>query len=122
MVVLILRDSPYVGIAAEMALLKSERRSKTQQSKRRACLIRCALFVGDCMKTRLQELSRTEIHRLIDEYIHNERDRNVLKRRFTDGITYECLAEEFDMSVSQIKNIVYRSQDILNKHIGEQIL
>lgn len=71
------------------------------------------------MKTRLQELSRSEIHHLIDEYIHNERNRNVLKRRVTDGITYERLAEEFDMSVAQIKNIVYKSQDILNKHIGE---
>lgn len=68
---------------------------------------------------KLCDLSRSEIHHLIDEYIHNERNRNILKRRVTDGITYERLAEEFDMSVAQVKNIVYKSQDILNKHIGE---
>lgn len=62
---------------------------------------------------KLNDLSRTEIHHLIDEYIHNEYHRAILKRRLTDGITYEKLAEEFDMSVGQIKNIVYKSQDRL---------
>lgn len=63
----------------------------------------------------LNDMSRTEIHNLIDEYVHNERDRKILKRRLTDGITYERLAEEFDMSVGQIKNIVYKhKQRILN--------
>lgn len=62
---------------------------------------------------KLDELSRSEIHHLIDEYIHNQRDREILKRRLTDGITYERLAEEFDMSVGQIKNIVYKGKDRL---------
>lgn len=71
---------------------------------------------------KLNDLSRSEIHHFIDEYIHNERDRKILKRRLTDGITYERLAEEFDMSVGQIKNIVYKSQDRLLKVVdhGEQ--
>lgn len=61
----------------------------------------------------INELSRTEIHYLIDEYIHNERNRIILKRKLTDGITYERLAEEMDMSVSQIKNVCYKGKDIL---------
>ena len=65
----------------------------------------------------LNDLSRTEINHLIDEYIHNERYRAILKRRLTDGITYEKLAEEFDMSVGQIKNIVYKSQDRLMRMV-----
>lgn len=52
---------------------------------------------------------------LIDEYIHSERDRNILKRRLIDGITYEGLAEEFDLSVTQIKRIVYKGEDIIFK-------
>lgn len=52
---------------------------------------------------------------LIDEYIHSERDRNILKRRLIDGITYESLAEEFDLSVTQIKRIVYKGEDIIFK-------
>ena len=63
------------------------------------------------------DLSRTEIETLIDEWIFNERDRKILKRRLLDGICYEPLAEEFDLSVRQVKNIVYRSEDKLFKHI-----
>ena len=55
---------------------------------------------------------------LIDEYIHNERNRRILKRRLIDGICYEPLAEEFDLSVRRVKNIIYKNQDILFKHIG----
>ena len=65
------------------------------------------------MRINLDEMSRTEIHHLIDEFIHNQRDREVLKRKLTDGITYERLSEEFDLSVGQAKNIVYRGKDKL---------
>ena len=54
--------------------------------------------------------------RLIDEWIlgrNAERDRKILRRRLFDGITYERLAEEFDLSVRQVKNIVYKGEDIV---------
>lgn len=57
------------------------------------------------------------ISHLIDEWIRSERDRNILKRRLIDGITFEALAGEFDLSVRQIKNIVYKSQERLFKHL-----
>ena len=44
---------------------------------------------------------------LIDQWILTARHRMIIKRRIIDGITLEDLAEEFDYSVSQIKNIVY---------------
>ena len=53
----------------------------------------------------------------IDEWILNERDRAILKRRLIDGICFEPLAEEFDMSVRQIKRIVYKSQETLFRHL-----
>lgn len=62
------------------------------------------------------DLSRSELKNLIDEWIFREKDREILKRRLLDGITYETLAEEFEMSVRQIKNIVYKSEDILFNH------
>lgn len=64
--------------------------------------------------------SRTEIETAIDEWIvgrNAERNRAILKRRLIDGICYEPLAEEFDLSVRQVKNIVYRSQTKLLKHM-----
>lgn len=60
-------------------------------------------------------VSNTEIRAVIDEYIHKERDRAVMKRRLCDGVCYEPLAEEFGLSVQQIKNIVYKCQNIIFK-------
>lgn len=55
--------------------------------------------------------TNSEVRFLIDEYIHSERDREILKRRLIDGICFEPLAEEFDLSVRQVKNIVYKGQE-----------
>lgn len=63
------------------------------------------------------EMSRSEISNAIDEWIFKERDRKILKRRLLDGICYEPLAEEFDLSIRQVKNIVYKSEEKLFKHI-----
>lgn len=63
------------------------------------------------------DLSRSEISMLIDEWIFSERDRAILKRRLLDGIGFEQLADEFDLSVRQTKNIVYKAKDRLYRHI-----
>ena len=68
-------------------------------------------------KTENYNLSRSEWENLIDEYIFKERDRAILKRRLLDGICYEPLAEEFDLSVQQVKTIVYKATEKLIKHI-----
>jgi hypothetical protein len=61
-------------------------------------------------------LSRSEWEHLIDEWIFSERDRAIMKRRLLDGICFEPLAEEFDLSVRQVKNIVHKSQIKIFKH------
>ena len=63
------------------------------------------------------DLSRSEWENLIDEYIFKERDRAILKRRLLDGVCFEPLAEEFDLSVQQTKTIVYKATEKLIKHI-----
>lgn len=68
------------------------------------------------MKRNTPDLSRTEIENLIDEWILNERNRKILKRRLIDHIYYEPLAEEFDLSVRQVKNIVYKGEDKIFGH------
>lgn len=65
----------------------------------------------------LDNISNSEIEYLIDEWIHSERDRKILKRRLIDGICYEPLAEEMGMSVIQIKRIVSKAEAKLFKHI-----
>lgn len=62
------------------------------------------------------DISRFAVEHLIDEWIFKERDRQILKRRLLDGICYDQLAEEFSLSVRQVKNIVYRCEDKIFKH------
>ena len=76
--------------------------------------------LGVCIKTMNLELSRTDIEYLIDEWIvgkNAQRDRAILKRRLIDGICYEPLAEEFDISVAQVKRIIYNGESKIFRHI-----
>lgn len=63
------------------------------------------------------EYTNSQIRDLIQEYIHSERDRKLCCRRLIDGICYEPLSEEFNLSVRQTKNIIYRCERILVKHL-----
>ena len=62
------------------------------------------------------EYTNSQIRSLIAEHIHSERDREILCRRLIDGITFERLAEEFQMSPRQIRTIVHRNENILFKN------
>lgn len=68
----------------------------------------------------MKEYSNTEIIHVIDEYIHSERDRNIIKRRLIDGICFEPLAEEFGLSVRQTKAIVYKCERIIFSHFDKR--
>lgn len=61
----------------------------------------------------MMEYTNSWMNAAIDEHIHSERDRAIMKRRYIDGICFEPLAEEFGLSVAQVKRIVYRETDRL---------
>lgn len=62
-----------------------------------------------------ENTSNSQLRELIDEWVKGERNRNIMKRRLIDRICYEPLAEEFNLSVRQVKTIVYKGeQSILN--------
>ena len=65
------------------------------------------------------EYTNSQIKKLILEHIHSARDRKLLYRRLVDGITFEKLAEEFQLSTAQVKRIVYKSEDILFRHLDK---
>ena len=70
----------------------------------------------------MRDYSRSELEAAINEWIvgkNAERDRRILYRRLIDGICFEPLAEEFDMSVRQIQNIVYKSQEKIFRHLSK---
>lgn len=67
-----------------------------------------------------RDMSRTEIEFAIDEWIigkNAERDRKVLRRRLIDGVTFERLAEEQELSVSQVKRIIWKNAEIIFRHL-----
>ena len=63
------------------------------------------------------DLPCSELSAVIDEWIFSERDRKILKRRILDGICYEPLAEEFNLSTTQVKSIIYKGKNTLLKHL-----
>lgn len=59
------------------------------------------------------EYTNSQIRGLIAEHIHSIRDRVILEKRLIDGLTYERISEDMDMSPRQIKNIIYKNEKIL---------
>lgn len=67
-----------------------------------------------------ENISNAELSSIIDNWVKGERNRSILKRRLIDKICYEPLAEEFDLSVRHVKNIVYHNEEIIFRHIQER--
>lgn len=64
----------------------------------------------------MPDVSSAELEQLINSWVLNERDRAVIRRRLIDGIRFEPLAEEFDLSVSQVKRIVGKGKQTIFLH------
>lgn len=67
----------------------------------------------------MKDISNSEISAVIDEYVRGERDRLIMKLRLIDCLTYEKIAEAVDMSVRQIKNIVYKHEMTVYRHLQQ---
>ena len=65
-------------------------------------------------------VSRTAMCALIDEWVignNNKKKKKIMKRRLIDGICIEPLAEEFEMSVRQINDIIRACEARISPHI-----
>ena len=63
------------------------------------------------------EYRNSQIREIIAEYLHNQRDRELMGDRLINGMTMERLAEKYELSVSQVKRIVWRNSEMIFKHI-----
>ena len=63
------------------------------------------------------EYSNSRIREIIGEYIHDEKHRRLMVRRLIDNVTIDRLAEEFDLSVSQVKRIIWKDSEIIFRHL-----
>jgi DNA-directed RNA polymerase specialized sigma subunit len=56
-----------------------------------------------------REYSAAGISEWIDDYIHNERDRNILKDRFIEDMPFKLLEDKYHLSDRHIKRIVKKA-------------
>lgn len=56
----------------------------------------------------------SELAELINERIHSEKARGIMKRRLIDGVTFEALAEEVGMSTRGVKYLVQRNKKLID--------
>ena len=63
------------------------------------------------------DYTNSQIRDLIAEHIHSERDRGILERRLIDGVTFERLAEEHELSVSQVKRIIWKGSETVFRQL-----
>lgn len=67
---------------------------------------------------RFTNISNTDLSNVIDEWIKNERNRNLLKRRLIDGVALEPLSEEFGLTADRVKQIIAQERRTLEKHLN----
>ena len=67
--------------------------------------------------TERYNLSRSELQYLIDQWIFNEMDRLILADRLLNGLTLENLAGKYDISVTSVKDRLYRAMVRLERHM-----
>ena len=64
---------------------------------------------------KIENLSNYQLSALIDEWVRGERNRAIMKRRLIDGICFEPLAEEFDLSTRHTYEIVQKNLKIITE-------
>lgn len=65
-------------------------------------------------------ISNAELYEIINNWIKGRmayRNKQIMVDRLIEGLTYETIAEKYELSVSQVKNIVYKNEYIVYRHI-----
>lgn len=58
-------------------------------------------------------LSNSELAELISEHVHSERNRQIMRMKLIDGLTYEKIAEIVQMSPRYVRALVKRLTGLL---------
>lgn len=65
----------------------------------------------------LSSVANSYITYLVDEFVHNKVNREIMKMHFIDGETYEKIAEAVGRSPRQVAYVVEKCSADLGKHI-----
>ena len=68
---------------------------------------------------RLKNINYTysEMSEIIEENIHSQRDRLILRKCFIDGLSHEKISEEINMSNRQVSNIISKYSVMLIEYL-----
>ena len=66
------------------------------------------------------EYTNSRLREIVGEYVHDERARRIMLRKYADNITLERIAEEEDLSVSQVKRIIKKHYIAVFRHFDEK--
>ena len=61
----------------------------------------------------MKNLKNSEMEHMINEYCPNKRNREILKERLIDGIKISELAEKYELSDRQVKNIIKKFKAVI---------
>lgn len=61
----------------------------------------------------MKDYTNSQMSALIDEHIHNEKCRAILKLRFIDGLTYEKIAENDQVNLTPRRVAYLVSKNVL---------
>ena len=59
----------------------------------------------------MPDYNNEDVIKAINNVIHSQRDRDIVYRRLIDGLTYDELSAEFNLSVRQLQRITYKAQN-----------
>lgn len=65
------------------------------------------------------EYSNSRMIEIVKDYVHHSRDRKIMLHKYVDGDTLEKIAEDFELSVSQVKRIIRKNSDIVFRRMKE---
>lgn len=63
------------------------------------------------------EYTNSQIRDLIAEHIHNQADRKMLSLRLIDGMTFEEIGFEMQMTTKTVRLRIHKGEGILFKHL-----
>ena len=63
------------------------------------------------------EYTNSQIRELIDEHIHNADDRKMLSLRLIDGLTFEQIGFEMEMTTKTVRVRIHKGEEKLFRHL-----
>lgn len=63
-----------------------------------------------------EDYSNARVCEVIEDYIHNARDRHLIRDSLVDGMSYDELAGKYSLTYEGVKGIMRKGKAALDKH------